>query len=395
MPSPIKFASGITPDGLSPAAKQMLDLMSARSNAPHIEITSTHRNPFYNAKIGGAQGSQHMSGNAIDINVSGWTDDQKRDLLDAAIASGARGVGIYTSGNILHFDTRANPATWGADPDAPYAGVPVDKQPAWAQASLQRLFAGGGGSVPPPPAIATIRSTVIDAAKQFGVNENLMLWMAKRESNFNPNAKNPDSSATGLFQFIDKTWADASRIYGPKLGMPAGTPATDPKWNAIMAAALVKENQLVMGKMLGREPTDGELYLGHFLGGRKAINMIAAAENTPDAPAAAMFPGEAAVNGSIFFDKEGQPRSVAAVYKDMTNIDGVNAGEGNAPAGDSAPKETQTAKDDSGPSFKFTPMKPVGPALQEQSKSTAKVESEIDAFAQRIGANRQARGLMG
>lgn len=395
MAGPFNLPAGVNLDALSPTTRNMLNGISSRFNPGRaISITSGFRNTDDNKAAGGARGSQHIHGNAVDIDVSGWSDDEKRQFLDAAIDSGARGIGIYKSGNVMHIDTRANAATWGADPAAPYAGVPAEKQPAWAQASLQRLFAGGGGTVPPPPALATIRSTVTDAAKQFGVNENLMLWMAKRESNFNPNAKNASSSATGLFQFIDKTWADASRIYGPKLGMPVGTPATDPKWNAVMAAALMKENQLVMSKMLRREATEGELYLGHFLGGKKAVDMIAAAENTPDAPAAALFPGEAAVNGSIFFDKDGQPRSVASVYVDMTNIGKVGSGEGGEAVGDSKPRDQQTAQDDTS-SIKVSPVKPVGPALQEQSKSNAKVESDIDAFAQRVGANRQARGLMG
>lgn len=394
MPSPITYRPGITPDGLSPNARAMLDALSARTGLPGLTVTSTHRDPFGNAQAGGAKGSQHIFGNAVDLDVSGLNDQQKAELLDAAVAGGARGVGIYTSGNVIHLDTRANPATWGANPSAPYAGVSPEQQPAWARPTLQRLAAGGGGTIPPPPALATMRSTVTDAAKQFGVSENLMLWMAQRESRFNPNAKNPDSSATGLFQITGQTWADASRIYGQKLGMPAGTPPTDPKWNAIMAAALVKENQLVMGKMLGREATEGELYLGHFLGGRKAIDMIAAAENTPDAPAAAMFPGEAAVNGSIFFDKAGQPRSVAQVYANMTNIGTTAPGEGQTPVSAEAPKTQDAKQADTFDMPATAKATGVQPALQ-QMRGPSNTTSELDIFSQRVGANRQARGLMG
>lgn len=51
-----------------------------------------------------------------------------------------------------------------------------------------------------------VRNLIVDEAKRQGVRSDLALFLAKVESNFNPNAKNPNSSATGLFQFIDGTW---------------------------------------------------------------------------------------------------------------------------------------------------------------------------------------------
>lgn len=41
----------------------------------------------------------------------------------------------------------------------------------------------------------------------YGVNEQLALNIAKCESGLNPEAKNPYSSAKGVYQFIDGTWA--------------------------------------------------------------------------------------------------------------------------------------------------------------------------------------------
>lgn len=51
-----------------------------------------------------------------------------------------------------------------------------------------------------------IRELIVDEAKRQGVRSDFALFLAQVESNFNPNAKNPRSSATGLFQFIDGTW---------------------------------------------------------------------------------------------------------------------------------------------------------------------------------------------
>ena len=54
------------------------------------------------------------------------------------------------------------------------------------------------------------------------------------ESEGDPSARNPRSSATGLFQFISRTWANASEAAGF-----AGSSALDPKANVAAAAWLV------------------------------------------------------------------------------------------------------------------------------------------------------------
>ena len=50
------------------------------------------------------------------------------------------------------------------------------------------------------------------AAQKHGVNPNIIASITKIESNFNPRAKNPNSSARGLGQFINST----GRQYGLK-----------------------------------------------------------------------------------------------------------------------------------------------------------------------------------
>jgi len=60
-----------------------------------------------------------------------------------------------------------------------------------------------------PPSLQQI---ALDAARDVGVPESWVaagsdLWrLLKRESNLNPRAQNPTSTAYGLFQFLDKTW---------------------------------------------------------------------------------------------------------------------------------------------------------------------------------------------
>lgn len=103
------------------------------------------------------------------------------------------------------------------------------------------------------------------------------------ESSFNPNAKNPNSSAGGLFQFIDST----ARDY--KL-----TDKFDPAAATDAAARLARDNAAALRNALGRDPTAGELYLAHQQGAGGAIKLL----SNPDAPAASIVGGAAArLNG--------------------------------------------------------------------------------------------------
>lgn len=187
--------------------------------------------------------------------------------------------------------------------------------------------------------IATrVTGAIRDAARATGAGFEYLLNTAIRESNLNPNAKARTSSATGLFQFIDQTWLGTMKQSGKALGYgkyadaitrtPQGKfvvddPATrreimalrkDPTANAVMAGAFANSNAKVLNDRLGRKPTDGELYMAHFLGASGAARFIKAAEARPDAKAANYFPRAAQANASIFYDKQGGARSLKQVY---------------------------------------------------------------------------------
>jgi hypothetical protein len=68
---------------------------------------------------------------------------------------------------------------------------------------------------------------------------------------------------------------------------------------------------------VGREPTAGELYAAHFLGPQGSAKLIEAAQKSPAAAAAGMFPDAAAANRTIFY-RDGRPATVAEVYANLT-----------------------------------------------------------------------------
>lgn len=118
---------------------------------------------------------------------------------------------------------------------------------------------------------------------ELGLPPGYLQRTAAVESSMNPNAKNPNSSAGGLFQFIDST----AKQYGlaNKFDPVAATDA---------AARLAADNKKILASALGREPTAGELYLAHQQGAGGAAKMLA----NPNAPAEAVVGPEAArLNG--------------------------------------------------------------------------------------------------
>lgn len=195
--------------------------------------------------------------------------------------------------------------------------------------------------------VDTLRTRIAGAIKQAadttGASFQYLLTTAKMESDFNPKAAAPTSSASGLFQFIQQTWLGTVKEAGNLLGYGKYADAisksssgnysvTDPSArNAIMqlrddpvassemAAALTQANSSKLTGMLGRRPTDAELYMAHFMGVDGAAKLIANAQDNPQASAVQLFPDAAAANRPIFFDSSGHARSVSDVYSVLTS----------------------------------------------------------------------------
>jgi hypothetical protein len=108
---------------------------------PGLQITSEYRSPGQNQAAGGVSGSQHLSGRALDVNVSRLNDQQKQALIDDAIGQGAKGIGWYNN-NSMHIDFRDTPMAWGPDTHRSSLG----QTPPWFQQRAAALMAGGGGA---------------------------------------------------------------------------------------------------------------------------------------------------------------------------------------------------------------------------------------------------------
>jgi len=108
-----------------------------------------------------------------------------------------------------------------------------------------------------------IDDELIAASIKYNIPVNTLKTIAWLESSGDPNAKNPSSSAGGLFQFIDKT----AEGYNVK-------DRFDFKEAIDKGGKLTANNRAILKKALGREPTGSELYLAHQQGATGAVRLL-------------------------------------------------------------------------------------------------------------------------
>jgi hypothetical protein len=220
----------------------------------------------------------------------------------------------------------------------------------------------GSTPIAPGRAATGVTSAIAGAAQATGTSFNYLLATAKIESDFDPAMTVRSSSATGLFQFIEQTWLGTLKQAGPAFGLGACAAAitrnaagqyivadprmrreimalrTDPSASAMMAGALTQQNAAALSRRIGRQPTESELYIAHFFGAGGAGKLINLAGSSPQLVAAGVFPQAAQANRAIFYDRQGNPRSVAGVYGELVHryrLASNSLGAGYATAGTS------------------------------------------------------------
>lgn len=94
-----------------------------------VRITSGHRDEEENKRAGGAKGSQHIHGNAVDIDVSGFSHAERNRIIRSLSANGVTGIGVGS--NIIHADLGGRRA-WGYKTAAGGGEVP-----SWAKEAVK------------------------------------------------------------------------------------------------------------------------------------------------------------------------------------------------------------------------------------------------------------------
>ena len=110
------------------------------------------------------------------------------------------------------------------------------------------------GGLKPGVKLGSIQSMLVNVARQHQLDPGTFLMIAHIETggSFNPNARNTQSGASGLFQFIPATAAQ----YGLR-----GSEVFDPQKNAHAGARLTKDNLAYFQRKMNRSATAQETYL--------------------------------------------------------------------------------------------------------------------------------------
>jgi hypothetical protein len=261
------------------------------------------------------------------------------------------------------------------------------------------------------PSRVRVAGAIKQAANSTGASFEYLLATAKMESDFKPAAGASTSSAHGLFQFIEQTWLGTVKEAGAQFGYgqyadsitrsasgeysvsnPGARKAImelrdEPAASSAMAGVLTQSNSFKLTGMIGRRPTDAELYMAHFMGVGSAAKLISNAEDNPRASGARLFPNAAAANRSVFYDRSGSARSVSEVYSELTSryasaasspaIQSALAMYGGSP-GVSVASAAPVALDSATYLSSFPNVRPVTPLTVATAASTANPPTATD-----------------
>lgn len=208
-------------------------------------------------------------------------------------------------------------ATYGKSPSAQTAEA------------ARRTREGLAGRPDLPPAYAA-------ASEVTGgrISATYLAGVSRRESGGQADAKNPNSSATGAFQFIDSTWLSVVRGQADRLGLERAAVArmsdaeilklrNDPGLSAKAGALYAEQNANYLERKLGGRATDADLYLAHFLGPAGAVSFLqqmAADSQSPVKASGDFSQGQIDANRGVFFKKDGTAKTFSEVYRGMQTM---------------------------------------------------------------------------
>lgn len=173
---------------------ELVSRFKATQNAfgKSVPIVSGHRDKGTNVAAGGAKGSQHLDGNAIDLDVSNMSIKERKRLIATASANGFTGIGVYN--NSIHLDMGER-RSWGTKkPTGGYNPVP-----AWAADEVQQHLAGKSSG------------PVGSFANMSG--DDLWSRLIRQESGGNQAAVSP-KGARGVAQIMPDTAPEAAKLAG-------------------------------------------------------------------------------------------------------------------------------------------------------------------------------------
>lgn len=258
--------------------------------------------------------------------------DAARNFLSKSVQKAAKGMSNDTAAGIMHYLGTSNPDIWmkliedpetraalsnpqpvnitPPQPTPPLSLSPSLAAPAIAAGTVQRPAVAAPVPEMPQPAPEAVMAPQSSNEQQ---SPEELKQFNKAEGTPDYNAVSPHKGASttyGAYQFQEKTLNGLINKYGKQLSIDKSNwrlPENQDK----LAQALRQENAKVLRSALGREPTNTDLYVAHFLGANDARKFFKNLNSKGSA--AAMLPAVAQANRGRFF-KNGRPLTPKGVY---------------------------------------------------------------------------------
>lgn len=259
--------------GFDEGTGAILKSQGYEKQAKQFESTSEAR--AIDAIVGmGFGGFAHM-GRVRDAQSTLKTADSYNNQSSPVIAETAEAVAANNNNLGLSIDALARGEKIPLEKFQPVAGTPrplnyqTPVQPALFSHKTNALFKE---QVNPGILKTGASSDIHIAAKNTKVKGEEALLIASIETGgkFNTDAKNPKSSAHGVFQVTDKTWKH--------LG---GKDRNSRSEQIRIGLKNIEQTKDGLTRSLGREPQLHELYMGHMLGANGAKQVLTASRDMP------------------------------------------------------------------------------------------------------------------
>jgi hypothetical protein len=230
------------------------DVYRLRGSARLAQQQYSSEQAYYKVEI---QKTQNDITNAMAM--ADPNDDQTFEAFKS------QGLDIIEKSGLPALEKDVARENWLANADETLFKTKLAKDPAFAADARSAL------GLAPPPSAGDAVGGVVD--KIIGV-----------ESGGNADAKNPNSSASGLGQFTNSTWIATIDKHRPDLaGLSRSQKLalkTDKKLGRAMTTAHTQDNAAALSRV-GAPVTEGNLYLAHFAGIGGAQNILRADDDRP------------------------------------------------------------------------------------------------------------------
>lgn len=184
----------------------------------NIKVISGYRDHAQNEAVGGSENSRHLHKDAVDLDLSGYTEDQKKAVIATLLADPRVGaIGNY-GGDTIHFDLRpGNRKAWGPTRSSASLG----DTPAWFRDQVTPWLGQKRGAA--PVSDREVAFAPSEAETPMRPNGFAEAWTAQE-----------DAKARDAYSFAGGLW-EASKRESSLYWMFDERERPDPNWNGAEA----------------------------------------------------------------------------------------------------------------------------------------------------------------